>query len=226
MQNNDETPGGSPQLPPEKCLKLLREYQERYQKLADDLALARVFLAPGESGKPNRKLAFLCGVGAVVEFLQGDRFFTDNELELPLIQLMFELHTVDLGIPSEDFAVKPGGRGTGTRYRAFQMSCALLLNTYISAGVSMDEACSRIVRIMNKKMAPGTVKDWRVDFSNIKNQTDAAKSFRSLRDEWSDKKFADAQIDLIAHRVKAQFADLELKGHQNRVTKTRIKSKR
>jgi hypothetical protein len=194
----------------------------RYQELAIRLGEARAFLSPGKDRKPDRKLAFLYGVTSVIQFLQRTKFFAGNGLEESLVNLLYELQTVANGLPSQDFAVKPGARGRGVFYRAFQMDCSLLLESYIAAGLAVGDACSRIVRIMKKPVSPRTIQDWRFDLSSESNGSPEAQRFRQLRDEFSRIILGVREIDAWASRLRVQYATLEVKGQMNRTTKTRI----
>ena len=208
-------PESAPELTPEQCRKFALEAIARYQELAIGLLEARAFLYPGQDRKPDRKLAFLHGVASVVQFLQRTSFFLEQQAEEPLTQLLFELQTVAMNIPSHDFVSKPGARRKGVRYRDFQMNCALLLESYIAAGLKVEEASARVVRLMKTNIAPRTIEDWRTDFSNVKNEDEFGRRFRELKEEFTRTKPTLDDVDHWVRRLQLRFADLPTSAQKN-----------
>lgn len=227
MARSNEPPSKrTPELTPEKCRTFALEAIARYQELAVGLSEARALLYPGEGRKSDRKLAFLHGVASAIQFLQGTKYFLDQGLEEPLTELLYELQTVASGLPSMDFAVKPGKRGRGIRHQAFQMNCALLLESYMAASLRVEEASARVVRLMKTNISPRTIEDWRTDLCNVNIKGEAGERFRSLKREFARVRLPVQDIDVWASRLQLKFADLQTSAQKNAVRDKRIKAKK
>jgi hypothetical protein len=144
----------------------------------------------------------------------------------PLVQLLFELQTVVNGLPSEDFTVKPGVRGKGIRIQAFQMYCALLLDRYMAAGLTVEEASTRVARFMKTDVSPRTIEDWRNDLSNVERKGAAGELFRSQRNDIAHIGFTVEAIDAAANRLQQKFAGLNTNAHKHVSRDVRKKTKR
>jgi hypothetical protein len=210
------------ELTPEKYRQLSLEFIARLKRLAEGLAEARAILESAEVKSSGRRLAFVYSTASLVEFIQSLSFFTGQGLEKPLVELFLELQDVALGIPSDDFAVKPGKRKRGLRLKSFQLQCALLLESYMQAGVPRKEAGERIARLLTGfTVAPGTIEYWRQELSDSSGSTGEGKRFAELRADFSKIKFSEKKLDESAKRIAANYSGLRTGSQANRVSKKR-----